>query len=82
MKCVVCGCSYERPCGGGCGWVSLKILVALNCDGPLCTTCADAVSGLVEYADEVYRFRAAPLMRAVKKAYAHEALLTRKVGAH
>jgi hypothetical protein len=68
MACVVCGCTQERGCPGGCSWVTLKHLSELNCDGPLCTTCGTMVARLVMYSEDVYRFRLAPLMRAVKAA--------------
>lgn len=68
MACVVCGCTQERGCPGGCGWSSLKTLTQLNCDGPLCTICADVVHHLAMYADIVHRFRVAPLLRAVNDA--------------
>lgn len=68
MACVVCGCTQERGCPGGCGWVSLRVLTELNCDGPLCTICAEMVRNLARYGDDVHRFRLAPLMRAVKAA--------------
>lgn len=78
MACVVCGCTHERPCGGGCGWSSLKMLTELNCDGPLCTTCAEIVADLAVYAEDAYRFRVAPLMRAVKAAHASWRLHVRR----
>lgn len=68
MKCVICGCSNERPCEGGCGWCSLKELARLNCDGPLCSTCGVMVARLLMYSEDAYRFRVAPLLRALKSA--------------
>lgn len=31
-KCLRCGCTEERPCAGGCGWVAK--------DPPICSRCA------------------------------------------
>ena len=70
--CVVCGCTWERPCVGGCAWASLKQLIRLNSDGPLCTTCAEMVERLRVYSEDAHRFRLAPLMRAVKAARASD----------
>lgn len=33
-KCIVCGCTDERACPGGCDWA--------NDDPPVCTTCVPA----------------------------------------
>jgi hypothetical protein len=66
--CVVCGCTWERPCAGGCAWASLKQLIAVNSDGPLCTTCVEMVTQLLVYAEDAHRFRPVPLMRAAKAA--------------
>lgn len=66
MACVVCGCTQERGCPGGCGWVSLRELVRLNCEGPLCTICGEMVARLAVYSMDAYRFRLAPLLRAAK----------------
>lgn len=68
MACVVCGCTQDRGCPGGCSWVSLRELVRLNCEGPLCTTCGVMIARLVIYRQDVSRFRPVPLMRAVKLA--------------
>ncbi len=70
MACVVCGCTYERPCWVGCGWASLRDLVTLDSKGPLCTVCAEMVARLSLYSEEARRFRVAPLLRAVKAANA------------
>jgi hypothetical protein len=32
MKCTGCGCTDEKPCEGGCSWVST--------DPPVCSSCA------------------------------------------
>lgn len=37
--CQLCGCTYWRPCPGGCAWA--------NADATLCTRCADAVTWAV-----------------------------------
>jgi len=56
MKCRVCKCTHERACDNSCGWATEE----------LCTNCAKMAEALREYAEVVYRFSAAALLKEMK----------------
>jgi hypothetical protein len=57
-RCRICGCTYMRPCPGGCGWL----------EGDLCTVCAGFRETLQIYIEQCNRVTAASLTRLFREA--------------
>jgi hypothetical protein len=57
-QCRICGCTYLRPCPGGCGWV----------EGDLCTVCAGFRETLQIYIEACKRVTASSLTRLFHEA--------------
>lgn len=58
VHCRICGCTYMRPCPGGCGWV----------EGDLCSICSAFRDQLTDYIEFCYRVSARSLNRLLREA--------------
>lgn len=56
-RCRVCGCTEVNACAGGCSWV----------EKDLCSTCAVAVEGLIQFHLNAQRANMAALNREVDR---------------
>jgi hypothetical protein len=83
-KCHICGCTYERACPAGCGWVHT------GKELPLCTVCAEMGARIAMYIDHANRVSKASLGRLADLAepgtgavgrYIDQKLPARKAGA-
>lgn len=59
MRCLICGCTDNRPCPAGCGWSDIP---------QVCTVCAALVRTLCAYIEEANRVTFGSLGRALTEA--------------
>jgi hypothetical protein len=57
-RCRICGCTYLRPCAGGCDWL----------EADLCTMCAGFRETLTIYVENCHRVTVASLTRLFREA--------------
>lgn len=68
-RCRVCGCTEKHACASGCYWVPEDLVPV---EGPICSTCANAVTAMCEWFDDARR----PNFAALKHEYERQAFNT------
>jgi len=56
-RCIVCGCTENDACQGGCSWVT----------GEVCSVCASAVISIITWMRRARRISRAALWREVER---------------